>query len=201
MKEAYIRFVSPEPVSGNLMMIIAGVGLAANVIGSLLLQRGSKGSMNIRPVYLHLFGDAVSSFAVIIGGVFIRFFNIYWLDPLLTVLIALYILWGSFRIVKDALEVVMMATPPGISIEEIGRELEKIESVKNIHHVHLWEMNEKDIHFEAHIDVEDMMVRKTESITHCSPDLCTSPKHILSPIFSARCISSVLISVVISMGS
>ena len=164
IKEAYQRFINPEPISGSLMIIVAGIGLAANVAGSLLLHRGSKESMNIRSVYLHLFGDAISSLTVILGGIFIKFFAIYWIDPLLTVLIAIYVLWGRMYIIRDAIRVVMMAAPSGISIDEIAKEIEKIDGVKNVHHVHIWEMNEKDIHFEAHVEVEDMMVSQTEAI-------------------------------------
>lgn len=162
--EAYNRFANPEHVEGGLMTIVASIGLVANVIGTLLLKSGSEDNMNIRSAYLHLLSDAVSSLGVIIGGLFIYFYNIYWIDPLLTVLISLYIIKESYVIVREATEVLMMAAPEELSITKLEEELLKLKTIKNIHHVHLWRVNEHDIHFEAHVFVEDQMVSKTEII-------------------------------------
>jgi cobalt-zinc-cadmium efflux system protein len=163
--ESYNRFVSPEPIEGGLMIIVASIGLLANVIGTLLLQKGAKGSMNIRAAYLHLMSDAVSSVAVIIGGLFIYFYNVYWIDPVLTVLISLYIIKASYSIVKEATKVLMMAAPENLSINEIEKGILELDEIQNIHHVHLWRVNDKEIHFEAHINVEDMMVSNTEMVS------------------------------------
>lgn len=162
--ESYHRFVSPEPIEGGLMIIVASIGLLANVIGTLLLQKGAKGNMNIRAAYLHLLSDAVSSVAVIIGGIFIYFYSIYWIDPILTVLISLYIIKASFTIVKEATMVLMMAAPESLSIQEIEKEILQLDEIQNIHHIHLWRVNDREIHFEAHINVEDMMVSNTENL-------------------------------------
>ena len=164
-KEAYHRFRTPESIAGGLMIGVAAIGLIANVIGTLLLRKGSQQNMNIRSVYLHLLSDAVSSLAVIIGGVGIYYFDIYWIDPILTVLIALYIIYESFEIVKKAVNVLMMGTPEAISLQRIQRELEALPGVEDIHHVHVWRMNERDIHFEAHIDVKDMPVSECAQIS------------------------------------
>ncbi len=162
--EAYNRFANPEHVEGGLMTIVASIGLIANVTGTLLLKSGSKDNINIRSAYLHLLSDAVSSLGVIIGGIFIYLYKIYWIDPLLTVLISLYIIKESYEIVKEATEVLMMAAPENLSIDELEKEIMKLDGVKNIHHVHLWRVNEKDIHFEAHVEVDDVLVSKTEEM-------------------------------------
>jgi cobalt-zinc-cadmium efflux system protein len=166
-KESYERLTSPQPIKGSLMITVASVGLIANVIGTLLLKKGSRENINIRSAYLHLLGDAVSSAAVIIGGLCIYFFQVYWVDPILTVLISIYILEESYQIVKEAVNVLMMGTPQRISLENIREELEKIPGIRDVHHVHLWRLSEKDIHFEAHIDVvdEDMPVRQTTRLS------------------------------------
>lgn len=164
IKEAVERFSNPTPITGNLMLIVAVVGLTANVIGTMLLKKGSSGNINIRAAYVHLLSDAVSSFAVIIGAVFIMFFQITWIDPVLTILISLYILKETYEIVKEAVDVIMMSTPPDIDINEIQREVEGVPGVRNVHHVHLWKMNDSDIHFEAHIDVDDVPVSSTAEI-------------------------------------
>lgn len=164
IKEAIERFYNPQPITGSIMLIVALVGLAANVIGTLLLKKGSEGNLNIRAAYFHLLSDAVSSLAVIIGAVFIIFYEIYWIDPLLTILISLYILKETYKIVKESIEIVMMSSPNGIELNELKELVESIEEVKNIHHVHLWKMNDNDTHFESHIEVEDMAVSKTAEI-------------------------------------
>ena len=159
--EAILRFQNPEPIKGILMTVVASIGLAANIAGTLLLKRDAKTSMNIRSSYFHLLSDAVSSVAVIIGGLAITFWNMYWLDPLLTILIAVYITRESFKILSDAIHVLMEGAPPDISIREIQSEVEKLEKVENIHHVHIWTVGENDVHLEAHIDVADMMISKS----------------------------------------
>jgi cobalt-zinc-cadmium efflux system protein len=163
-KESYERFVSPQHIEGRLMITVAGIGLIANVAGTLLLKKGSKDNINIRSAYLHLLGDAVSSVAVIIGGICIQLFRMYWVDPLLTVLISVYILIRSIEIVKESINVLMMGAPESFSIEDVQKELENIPGIKNIHHVHVWRLGEHDIHFEAHIDVDDMRVSQTTSL-------------------------------------
>ncbi len=156
-KEAYRRLSTPEPVAAGVMIGIASVGLAANALGTLLLKRGAKDNMNIRAAYLHLLSDAVSSVAVIVGGIFIYFFKVYIVDPLLTIVIAVYVLRESYVIVKEAVEVIMMAAPGDQDLEMIRREIETVPGVRNIHHAHLWRLNDRDIHFEAHVEVSDDM--------------------------------------------
>lgn len=161
IKEAIERFSNPEPIKGTLMLLVASVGLAANFAGIMLLKAGSKDNINIRSAYFHLLSDTVSSVAVIIGAVFIIFFQIYWIDPVLTILISLYILNETFKIVKEAVDMVMMSSPADIDISEIKKLLEALPLVQNIHHVHIWRLNEKETHFEAHIEVDDMTVAES----------------------------------------
>jgi len=161
--EAYNRFTNPQEIKGGLMIIVASIGLTANFIGTMLLKSGSKDNINIRSAYLHLLSDAVSSMGVIIGGVFIYVYNVYWIDPILTVLISIYIIKESWVIVKEAITVLMMAAPSDISIKDVENEITNLEGILNIHHVHFWSINEKDIHFEAHIEVDDILVSKTEN--------------------------------------
>jgi cobalt-zinc-cadmium efflux system protein len=174
IKEAIGRFSNPTPITGNLMLVVAVVGLIANVIGTLLLKKGSGQNINIRAAYVHLLSDAVSSLAVIIGAVFIMMFDITWIDPTLTIFISIYILKETYDIVKEAVDVIMMSSPAKIDMNDLQRTIEAIPGVRNIHHVHLWKMNDSDIHFEAHIDVEDVPVSRTaeirEAIDQCLHD-------------------------------
>ena len=162
--EAYNRFITPEKVSGSIMSGIATIGLIANLIGTMLLKKGADSSINIRSTYLHLLSDVVTSVGVIIAGLCIWAFDIYWIDPLLTVLISLYILKESFSIIKDAIIILMMGKPADISLIDIKNEIEAIPDVKNIHHIHLWTLTDNLTHFEAHIDIEDMPISDSEKL-------------------------------------
>lgn len=164
INEAVERFLNPSPITGSLMLIVATLGLIANVTGTILLKKGSENNLNIRAAYFHLLSDVVSSLAVIIGAVFIIFYNIYWIDPLLTILISVYILKETYKIVKESLEIVMMSSPGGIDLNELKDLVESITGIINVHHIHLWKLIDNDTHFEAHIDVEDMAVSKTIEI-------------------------------------
>jgi len=128
------------------MTMVAGLGLIANVIGTLLLSRDAKHSMNIKASYLHLLSDAVSSVAVIIGGLAILYFEVYWIDPLLTILIGLYIIRESYFILWDAIHVLMEGAPADIEVEHVEEEVVNYERVKNIHHLHIWSVGENDSH-------------------------------------------------------
>lgn len=153
--EAWQRFTHPEPIAGAIMVTVALVGLVANVIGTLLLRRGASKSMNLRATYLHLLSDAVSSVGVVIGGITIMLWNISWIDPLLSVLIGLYVLKKSAAILWDSLETFMLAAPDNIALAAVRSAIGQVPDVLGVHHVHIWRMADSDIHFEAHVETID----------------------------------------------
>ena len=162
--EAWDRFLNPTPIAGFIMTGVAAVGLIANVLGSWLLHRGSKYNMNLRAAYLHLFSDAVSSVGVILGGLAITFLGIVWVDPILTVLIGLYVLKESLQILWRALGVFMLASPSEVSLPAVREALLSVPGVEGVHHLHLWQVSEKDIHFECHMTIDDQLVSQAERI-------------------------------------
>jgi len=159
--EAWDRFQHPAPISGVVMTSVAAIGLVANILGTWLLHRGSKENMNLRAAYLHLFSDAISSVGVILGGLAITLFDITWIDPLLTLLIGLYVLKESLQILWRALGVFMLSAPPNLSLVAIRQAILDTPGVVNVHHIHLWQVSEHDIHFEGHIAVQDQPLSKT----------------------------------------
>ncbi len=161
--ESVVRFLHPEPIRSGLMIIVAAIGLAANFFSVVLLHSHSKRSLNLRSSYLHLLGDTVSSVGVIVGGIAIHLWKIFWLDPLVTVLIALYILKETWHILRSAIDVFMQSAPD-IDFAELQRSLESIDGIRNIHHLHIWMYDEDRTHLEAHVEVEDMMLSQTKSI-------------------------------------
>jgi cobalt-zinc-cadmium efflux system protein len=161
--EAFKRLKSPESINGTLMIIVAFIGLVANLVSVYLLKSDSKENLNIKSSYLHLLSDTVSSVGVLAGGVAIRLWGVLWLDPLITVLISLYILKETWKVIRTTVDILMQSSAI-LDYEAIKRDIERIDKVKNIHHVHTWMINEKTIYLEAHIDMEDMQLSEVEQV-------------------------------------
>jgi len=154
-REAYLKIKDPQPIDGLLMIIVALIGLLANFISVLILRGDSQRSLNIRGAYVHLLSDTLSSVGVVIGGILIYFYKIYFIDPILTFLIGAYIIKECLEIVGETVEILMQATPRSIDINRIKEEIESLEEVKNVHHVHIWRLDDNDIHFEGHINLKE----------------------------------------------
>jgi len=151
--EAYERFINPEPIKGKMMFIVASIGLLGNLISVLLLHKDSSYNLNIKAAYMHLIGDTLSSVGVILGSVLIYFWDVYWIDPLLTIIIGLVIIKATWSILKETIEILMQASPAGLDLKEIKKDLEKHSDIKNIHHIHSWRLSDNIIHFQCHVEV------------------------------------------------
>lgn len=157
-REAYLKLKEPHPIDGFLMLVVALIGLFANLISVLVLRKDSHRSLNIKSAYIHLLSDTFSSVGVVVGGILIYSFNIYYVDPILTFLIGAYIIKESLSIISETVEILMQATPKGIDINKIKEEIESLEEVKDLHHVHIWRLGDRDIHFEGHINLKENLV-------------------------------------------
>lgn len=155
LAEAYHRFMQPQAVEGFAMMWVALIGLVANLLGVVLLRKFSKDNLNIKAAYLHLIGDSLSSMAVIIGGVLIIYYEMYWIDPLITALISLYILKETWEILAETYRILMQAGPSTMQLQPIADRVLTIEGVKSIHHIHIWQLTDQELHFEAHIEMKN----------------------------------------------
>ena len=172
--EAYQRFLNPEPIKGKIMFIVAIVGLLANLISVLVLNKDKDENLNIRAAYLHLLGDTFSSVAVIIGGIAIWKFEVFWIDPLITVAVGIFIIYHTWDVIKETTDILMQSTPSGLNLQEIRVEIEKLDEVDNIHHVHAWKLDDTQVHFESHVNlknnlnmIEVMQVKKIiEQVLH-----------------------------------
>ncbi|MFC2096461.1 cation diffusion facilitator family transporter [Bacteroidota bacterium] len=156
--EAYERFLDPQPIKGKTMFIVATIGLFGNLISVLLLHKDSSHNLNIKAAYIHLIGDTLSSVGVIIGSILIYFWNINWVDPLLTIIIGIVIMKATWSILKETVEILMQASPTSLDLNEIKGELEKHPDVKNIHHIHSWRLSDNILHFQCHVDVNNNLV-------------------------------------------
>lgn len=161
--EAFKRFKSPESINGTLMIAVALVGLIANLFSVFLLEKDAHNSLNIRSSYLHLISDTVSSVGVLAGGIAIKLWGIVWIDPIITILVSLYILRETWLVMKKTVAI-LMQTSAVLDYEAIKDDIEKLDLVKNIHHIHSWMSNEKTIYFEAHITLDDILLSDVEKV-------------------------------------
>lgn len=164
--EAYHRFIDPEPIKGLVMFIVASVGLIANVLALLLLQGSKEKNLNIRSAYLHLLGDTFSSVAVIAGGILIYFFRWYWVDPLLTFIISVYILFETWKVLRQTYDILMQGTPAGLDITAIADDLEKLDEIHDVHHIHAWNLDDQSIHFECHVNLNENLALDDTRVIH-----------------------------------
>jgi len=109
----------------------------------------------MKSAYLHLLTDMLTSVAVLIGGLLMKFYQIYWIDAVLTLLISIYLMYLSWSILIDSLKILMLFAPKHINIDTIVNEVLKVKGIRNIHHVHIWQLNDRDCHFEAHIEFKN----------------------------------------------
>lgn len=152
--ESYHRFLNPEPVRGRIMFIVAAIGFAANLLAVFLLRKDAFKNINVRAAYIHLVGDTLSSVAVIVGSIIIYLWDVSWIDPLITILIGVYILKHAYRILKETVGILMQASPADIDLMKIKKDIELIPDVVNIHHAHIWNLTDQQVHFECHIDLD-----------------------------------------------
>ncbi len=154
-KEAFIKLKNPEPINSSLMIIVAIIGLIANLISVLILREDSHKSLNVRSAYIHLLSDTLSSIGVVVGGFLIHFYKFYYIDPILTFIIGVYIIRETLAIISETVEILMQAVPRGIDLKKIKEEIESLNEIKDLHHVHIWRLNDSNIHFEAHINLKE----------------------------------------------
>lgn len=177
--EAFLRIIDPEPVKGLIMLVVATIGLLANLAAVFLLHADSKQNLNVKAAYLHLIGDTLTSVAVIVGGILIYFFEIFWIDPIITILIGLYIIKETWSILKQTVDILMQGSPAGLDLELIKKDLEQIPEIANIHHVHIWNLDDQSVHFECHVDLsENSRITETESIYSRIEKLLKEKHHI-----------------------
>jgi cobalt-zinc-cadmium efflux system protein len=163
--EAGKRFLHPKEIDYLWMFWLGILGFFANGISVLLLHHNKEENLNIRAAYLHLIGDALTSLAVILGAICIWLFNFYWIDPVVTVLISVYIFVHTYKILKESVGILMQFAPPEIDQLEIVSILEEIPEIKSVHHIHLWQLADHQIHFEAHLVLtENIPVSETNEI-------------------------------------
>jgi cobalt-zinc-cadmium efflux system protein len=165
IKEAIVRFNNPEPIDSTIVILLAGLSIVLNGVSVLLLSRDSKESLNIRSAYLHLFTDMLTSVAVLVGGFLVRYTSWIWVDAAMSIGIALYLMISSSKLVFSTLSILLQFAPKDLDFDEVCSSIEKDEQIDNVHHVHLWQLDDKSIHLEAHLEIDqDIRLSEAEKI-------------------------------------
>lgn len=163
--EAIHRFLNPQEIESGIVIWLALLGILANGFSVLLLRKDSKENMNMRSAYLHLLTDMSASVAVLIGGLLMKYFGWFWVDSLLTILIAIYLLFMGYDLLKSSFKVLMLFTPEHLSLSKITSKIAELPEVRNVHHVHVWQLNEKETHLEAHLEFKkDISISEFDAI-------------------------------------
>ena len=153
--EAINRFFKPQKIEAELVIWLSILGIVINGLSVLLLKKDSVNNINIRSAYIHLLTDILASIAVLIGGILMKLYQVFWVDAALTMAIAIYLIIVGISLLKESFNILMLFTPKEIRIEDVVQEVIKEEQINNIHHIHIWQLNESEIHLEAHIDFND----------------------------------------------
>jgi len=160
--EAVHKFFHPEPVGSNWVIWLGVLSIVLNSASVLLIKDDSHENMNVKAAYLHLMTDVATSVAVVVGGLLMKYLHIYWVDSVITILIAFYLIYASYDIIKESVAILMQFAPE-INLDELAKSVSEIKEVENIHHIHIWRLNDHDIFLEAHIDFSNNL--KLETVT------------------------------------
>ena len=153
--ESILRFITPEPIQADWVIALAILGVVVNGLSVLLLHRSAAQNMNLKSAYLHLMSDMSASVAVLLGGIAMYYYEWFWVDSVLTLGIALYLLVMGYQLLKDSFHVLMLFTPDSIDLKKLRLAIKIDPRIQNIHHLHVWRVNEYENHLEAHIDFNE----------------------------------------------
>jgi cobalt-zinc-cadmium efflux system protein len=161
------RFFNPHAIKSGLVIWLALLGILVNGFSVLLLKKDAKHNINMKSAYLHLLTDMIASVAVLVGGILMYFFKWFWVDSLLTIAIALYLIIVGLDLLKSSTKMLMLFTPDNINVKAIVREVHKIKGVNKLHHIHVWHLNDDELHLEAHLDCsEDIKMSEFNLLLH-----------------------------------
>ncbi|ASK31579.1 cation transporter [Chryseobacterium sp. T16E-39] len=157
--EAYQRFQNPPEVQSKSMLIVAGIGLIVNIVGMMILRKDSEASLNMKGAYFEVLSDMLTSIGVMIAGVIMLTTNWYYADPIISAAIGLLIFPRTWRLLKEAVNVLLESTPKDVDIDQLRTSLEQIPGVKNLHDLHVWSLTSGVNAMSAHVVKDDTMAQ------------------------------------------
>lgn len=172
--EAVKRFQEPQEIESEVVIWLSILGILANGFSVLLLKKDAKSNMNMKSAYLHLLTDMLASVAVLVGGLLMKFYQLFWVDSVLTFAIAVYLVYVGYDLLKVSTKVLMLFTPDHIDVQKVVNAVNTLDQVKKLHHVHIWNLSDNELHLEAHLDLEadvtttqfNSILEKIEQLLH-----------------------------------
>ncbi len=149
--EAVRRLLNPEGVQGRMIMVVAAVGILVNGITAAMFASGRKGDLNIRGAFQHMLADALVAAGVVVAGGVILLTRWSWIDPVASLVVSAIIVWGTWGLLKDSLNMVLHAVPPGIEPDAVRGYLEQRQGVEELHDLHIWPMSTTETALTAHL--------------------------------------------------
>tara|TARA_Y100001935_G_C17242364_1_gene476399 strand:+ start:215 stop:1099 length:885 start_codon:yes stop_codon:yes gene_type:complete len=177
--EAVNRYFDQNPIDGWTVVWVATIALVIDIFTALLTYSGSKDNVNIKAAFIHNVSDAAASVVVIFSGILILYFKVYLVDLIATVLISIYVLFQAFFLIRQCILVLMQSTPNHLDINEIKSAIESVSLVKEAHHIHVWQLDDKKILLETHVVVFKESLYEIENIKK-------QIRHVLSVNFSIK---------------
>ena len=159
--QAWSRLRTPEVVEGGLMLVVAVGGLIVNIIGALLLHGASGHSLNVRGAYLHVLGDLLGSVGAIAAALVILYTGWMPADPIISAIVATLILFSSFRLVRESVDILLEATPSHIDLLELQRNIESIPGVVHVYDLHVWTLTSGFVAMSGHVVIDDIAAHRT----------------------------------------
>lgn len=158
------KFFNPESIDSDIVIYLALLGIVLNAASVLLIKDDAHDNLNMKAAYLHLLTDVMTSIAVLAGGLGMKYFGLFWIDPLISILIAFYLMYSSFGLIKQTVAILMQFSPSHVSVKAVEAEVMRFSELDNLHHVHLWQLNDQEVHLEAHLDFKEDL--PLSSVTH-----------------------------------
>ena len=162
--EAAHRFFHPKPVQGNIITMVAGIGIIINTISALLFLKDKDTDLNIKGAYLHLVADALVSLGVVVAGIAITYTSWYWMDTLVSVIIMLVILISTWSLLSDSLRLSLDAVPLHINIEEVKENIKEVNGICEVHHIHIWALSTTVNALTAHLIIDESLSGNDEKM-------------------------------------
>jgi cobalt-zinc-cadmium efflux system protein len=169
--EAYQRLLAPPQVQAGILIVVSSIAFIVNAGTALLLKRGSDSDLNLRSAFVHLAGDAISTFGAILAGIGIALTGWQWLDPLASILIGALILWNAWGIVRETVVILLEGTPRDVDMSGIVQDILRIDGVRNVHDLHVWSITQNMRALSAHVVTDDMPISEGARIQAAINDL------------------------------
>jgi cobalt-zinc-cadmium efflux system protein len=152
--EALTRLQAPPTVDSEPLLVIATLGLLANLVSGWVLMRSSGENLNVRSAYLHVLSDALGSVGAILAGILMYAYGWYLADPLLSIAISILIMWGAWRLLRDTVNILLEAAPAWINVAEVRRTLDAVPGVDYVHDLHIWSVASNFVALSGHVRLE-----------------------------------------------